>query len=227
MSYEICRGISINEKKNIITMSVASNNVYPHTFENVCYGNDNISFNKKIKLLLADVDGGNIQPYISATKFMYAFYKMKAELNINTNLYYVLNYEASATVYCLEGNRPHWNFKESFITQNDIDSGEYEVYSESNKWYKSKAEIEELKQKYEQIMDNAVELFLKYYNEKVPKQNYVLIKNNYCIKPIKNGRYRYGYSKEQIKSYNKTDWMYDYKKAYILSQIYNATMELI
>ena len=144
MSYEICRSISINEKKNIIMVSVASNNVYPHTFENVCYGNDNISFNKKIKLLLADVDGGNIQPYISATKFMYAFYKMKAELNINTNLYYVLNYETLATVYCLEGNRPHWNFKESFITQNDIDSGEYEVCSESNKWYKSKQKSKNL-----------------------------------------------------------------------------------
>lgn len=227
MSYEICRSISINEKKNVITVSVASNNVYPHTFENVCYGNNEIPFNKKIKWLLADVDGGCVQPYTSVTKFMYAFYKIKEELNNDINLYDAVNYESLATIYCLEGNKPHWNFKDSFITQSDVDSDEYVVYSESSKWYKSKIEIEELKQKCEQIMDNAVKLFLKHYNEKTPKQNYVLIKNNYCIKPTKNGRYYFGYNKDIIKNYNKTDWMYDYKKAYILSKIYGATIEVI
>ena len=227
MSYEICRNISINESKNVIKMSVASNNVYPHTFENVEYGNDNIPFRNKIKVLLADVDGGNIQPYNSVIKFMYAFYRMKAELNCDTNLYYVLNYSYNATIYHLEGSRPHWKFKEAVVTQDEIDSGAYEKYSESGEWYHNKAEIEELKRASEITMNKAVDLFLKYYNEKMPKQNYVLIRGGSCIKPTKSGRYYYGYSKDTIKMYDKTDWMYDYKKAYILAQQYGAEIEVI
>lgn len=226
MSYEICRNISLNEKKNIIKVCVACNNVYPHTFETVSYGNDSMSFKHKLKLLLSDVDGGNIQPYSSVTRFMYAFYKMKEKLNLDSydsNLYYVMNYKYNATLYHFNDTKPHWNFKDSVITQEDIDSGAYEKCSDVYEWYVNKAEIEERRQTSEIIMDKAVEYFMKYYNENTSTDDkFVIMRGSVCIKPTKNGRYYTGYSKDFIDTYNKTDWMYDYKKAYVLSKLYDA-----
>ena len=70
MSYDIAKTITINEKKNKITLSVASNNVYPHTYYTVEYGNG-LLFEDKLACLMQSILNGNIHLSLSSNETLF------------------------------------------------------------------------------------------------------------------------------------------------------------
>lgn len=73
MSYEIARSISIS--KTHISMCVASNNVYPKTFQTIKLERSKYT----LAMLLKDLDDGNVQPTDSANGYKW-WYIMKCAL---------------------------------------------------------------------------------------------------------------------------------------------------
>lgn len=70
MSYDIAKKITINEKKNKITLSIASNNVYPHTYYTVEYGSG-LLFEDKLACLMQSILNGNIHLGLSSNEMLF------------------------------------------------------------------------------------------------------------------------------------------------------------
>lgn len=92
MSYELCKRITLNEKKNKITLTTASNNVYPKDYstftycdsEQECY--KNVSFEEKLISLMKNFLGRNIQISTindNTIKFIHATMKMDEYIEEN------------------------------------------------------------------------------------------------------------------------------------------------
>lgn len=69
MSYEIAKSISVNRKRNKITICAANSSLRPLWFETVEYcKNKDVPMEDKIKMLWKDMLNGNIKPYKSCKK---------------------------------------------------------------------------------------------------------------------------------------------------------------
>ena len=62
MSYEMCNRISIKKKANQMFLSVAANNVWPHTYTRCEYASkSNYTLDEKLMFLMESMLEGNIQ----------------------------------------------------------------------------------------------------------------------------------------------------------------------
>lgn len=228
MSYHILRKIKIDEKRNSIAVTVASNNVTPRTFYTTEYGAGK-SFKEKIICLLANIDGGEIKPNTSLYKLNYAFQRAKRELGIES--FWSIRNPKKIFYYAANGGEPHWAYKtaEYAITDEQIASGEYVVVDESRKRYRKLSEIAEQEAEIAPISEKFYALFMEYYKEKVIKGLFaVRIKTDEYeryIKPRANcDGYYYGVWLEQIKNYPSVQkkWAFTFERAYLYSIVYNG-----
>lgn len=225
MSYEIAKSIGIFEKQNKITMTFASNNVYPHDWYNGEIYTQYPNFMDKLLLLLVDVGGGNIHPIRSLYHFNYAFDKAKEETGIQIYSAYH-NSDNCVTYYDLENGHPHWKYKgEEFgITAEQIASNEFKLVNEYKRWYQKISELEAEQKKGKEQCILFCNAFLKYFKQKVSGK-YCLFKDGYAIRPISERRYQYGYSLDAIReraSLQKKGWAMDYRKACVLAKAFDA-----
>lgn len=228
MSYNILRNIKIDEKRNSITVTVASNNLIPHSFYTTEYGAGK-SFKDKIICLLEDIDGGEIAPNTSLYKLNYAFQRAKHELGIES--FWSLRNPKKIFYYAANGGTPYFAYttEEYAITDEQIASGEYVVVDESRKRYRKLSEIEEQEAEITSISEKFYALFMQYYREKAIKGLFaVRIKTDEYeryIKPRANcNGYYYGYRLDQIKNYPSVQkkWAFPFERAYLYSLVYNA-----
>ncbi|MBO7695851.1 MAG: hypothetical protein J6T10_24735 [Methanobrevibacter sp.] len=92
MSYELLKRLSLNEKKNKITLSTDSNNVYPKDYRawEFCNSNKeqykNYTFDDKLKALMSCILSGDLQVCAlndSTTKILYADNRMQKYMKLH------------------------------------------------------------------------------------------------------------------------------------------------
>lgn len=88
MSYEVVKRITLNEKKNKITITSDSNNVYPKTFRawELKRNNEDASFETKLRWVMEGILSGDLQFRAlndNTCRFIVADYKMRDYLKAN------------------------------------------------------------------------------------------------------------------------------------------------
>ena len=68
MSHFKCKSISMNEKKNEITLTVADSSLRPLSFKEIALRADGSTYEEKCKELFEQLYSGNVQPYQSANR---------------------------------------------------------------------------------------------------------------------------------------------------------------
>lgn len=233
MSYYLCKRIILNEKKNIIKVCVASNNVYPKTYR-VCELCDekNYTFDEKLLHLFYDLQSGNIQ--ISSIndnteKFEYAMCKVKEYLIENNIDSYNDLYKEKNRIY--EDLIYNWANIERVADENlDKSEKEYQIHKKYQIWVESqnkedvkKMENKLYKQALYEVYGKSFEVFKKALNEK-NDEDYKLMYNGSPI--VKLGKYDRGYSKFFIGSSQILKM--NYKKAYIVKDNFkNMKLDMI
>lgn len=203
MSYEMCNRITMKKKTNQLFLSVASNNVWPHTYTKCEYGGKtNYTLDEKLMFLMKSMLEGNIQitqnnkntiPYKYALLKIYEYYR---ENKIN-------HYEDKFEKTCkLLDDR----IKE--YTKTD-DYKKYIEFCEKNRYLVNKIECEIVKETYKKEF----EIFKNSINEKIEGKFYIT--NNYGEIIQFYSRTKCGFRYRKYDHVNKYCIIDDYKLAYI------------
>ena len=215
MSYDKCKRIILDEKKNKIKMTIASNNLYPityHTYDN-CYEQYE-NFDDKLLVMFWDLQGCMLQISTineNTENFEYALKKVSEyckENNINTYDYWDLQGELATMK----------RFRLAGLYYNKYNKENYKVYDEWTKTqdrdYVKKLENKAFVQALREIYGKLFEIFKKALYEQI-KGEYILIYAN-CYNVCKLGKYDRYYSKFSYGGY--TPVKMSYKKAYIFTK---------
>lgn len=228
MSYELCKRIVLNEKKNKIKITCASNNVRPITYSTcgLCEGEryKNYTFKDKLLCLFTSMQDGNIQISTineNTEKFEYAMVKVSEYLKENNINSYTDLYEKRGLV--AEQKRfAYANLKMS--TKEDYwerSRENCEIYSAWRKSQdKNEVEIVENRIYLQSLWDvyaDSFKVFLNALNENFEGDYKVIAYGCYNISKL--GKYDRGYSRFYYGGYNPLKM--SYKKAYILLHCMN------
>ena len=225
MSYELCKNISLNEKKNEIKVTIASNNVYPKTYTTceLCKSEykrfKNYTFQDKLIGLFSDLMDGNIQISTindNTSNFEYALCKVYEYLKENNINSYTDLYEKRGELT----TQKQFTYANLELSTNEdkwqANSENWKKYSE---WRKTQniEEIEEIENRFSleslwEIYGKAFNIFKNALNEKIDGEYTILTYGAYYI--TKLGRYDRGYSRCYY-GYGSPLKM-SYKKAYIV-----------
>lgn len=222
MSYECCKRITLNKNKNVIKVCIASNNVFPKTYETceLCKGND-YNFEDKLIILFADMQSGNIQISTindNTEKFEYAMCKVREWLRENNLDSYEDLYEKRGKVA-----RSKKMKIANIIESTNIDKWEKERedYKKISEW-EEKQDKEYIKKLNKKIyLESLYEVYgeaFKIWKKAVEKN----ISGDYILKVYGNsvitklGKYNRGYEKFYYSSIKNYALKMNYKKAYII-----------
>lgn len=219
MGVEFCKRISMNEKKNVITICIASSNIKPMDYITCTYcKGDNFSFEDKLIRLFYDFLTGNIHfssVNDSTENFVYAMLKVREYLKENNIDSYEDLYRKRIMVY---SNNLYKTV--GVYNCNDSDEENYHKYIE---WVKTQD-----KDYVDELEDNLYQQSIKeVYNEpfKVFKKAlYENIEGVYNLKygsspVIKVGKYnRWGYDRFYCDFWRDKGLAFSYKKAYIVQK---------
>lgn len=227
MSYDMCKRITLNEKKNIIKVCVASNNVTPKYYETceVCNSEKpwfkDFTFEDKLLTLFKSLQDGSIQVTTmndNTVHFEYALCKVREWLRENNLRSYDDLYEKNIDVNA-EKRLNYSKIERS--TLEDENERRIEDWKRYRTWASNydKEEIKILEEKLEletlwEVYGKVFEIFKKALYEKIEGEYKVLFDDVYFV--TKLGRYDRGYDRFSYanKAYDKFEKM-DYKKAYV------------
>lgn len=215
MSYELCKRIVLNEKKNEINLTIASNNLRPITYHtcNNCY-EEYENFDDKLLVMFWDLESCSLQVSTineNTENFEYALKKVSEyckENDINTSDYWSIASEL----------RERKQFRFAGLYYNEYNKDNYNTYTEwrktQDKDYVKKLENKAFIQALREIYGKLFEIFKKALYERIEGE-YILIYNN-CYNVCKLGKYDRYYSKFSYGGY--TPVKMSYKKAYIFTK---------
>lgn len=219
MGVEFCKRISMNEKKNVITICIASSNIKPMDYITCTYcKGDNFSFEDKLIRLFYDFLTGNIHfssVNDSTENFVYAMLKVREYLKENNidsyeDLYRKRIMVSSNNLYKTVG----------VYNCNDSDEENYHKYIE---WVKTqdKDYVDELEdtlyqQSIKEVYNEPFKIFKKALYENIEG----VYNLKYGSSPIiKIGKYnRWGYDRFYCDFWRDKGLAFSYKKAYIVQK---------
>lgn len=220
MGVEYCKRISINEKKNVIKVCIASSNIQPMDYITCTYcKGDNFSFEDKLIRLFYDFLTGNIHfssVNDSTENFVYAMLKVREYLKENNIDSFEDLYRKRIKVYS--------NNLYKTVGVYDCNNSDEENYNKYIEWVKTqdKDYVDELEdnlyqQSIREVYNEPFKVFKKALYENV-EGIYNLKYGNTPI--IKIGRYNRGrYDKFYCDFWNvKKGLVFSYKKAYIVQK---------
>ena len=233
MSYECCKRITLDKKKNKIKVCVASNNVIPKTYTTCeIFNNRDYSFEDKLLFLFVELQSGNIQISTindNTKDFEYAMWKVREYLKENNidsydDLYTKKNKLIKDRRYKLA------NIQRSNL-ENENDR-EYADYCSYKKWadsqdekYVRQVEDEIVKEVKYEVYGKCFEIFKNALYEEFDGNYKIVFNGDYVLTRL--GRYNRGYDRFSYTSYGRFLEL-DYKRAYIVKKDFsNRDLEIV
>lgn len=228
MSVELCKRISMNEKKNSIKVCSASSNIQPMYYVTYDYYNnkENVSFEEKLFGLFYDLFLGNIcfsSINDSTENFAYAMVKVREYLKEN-NINGDDLYKETRKIY------KNGLYEKAGL---DVCSDDDEIYNKYVEWVKTQDKnyingLEDMlfRQTTKKVYGELFEVFKKALYEKV-EGVYNLKYGNFFI--VKLGKYsRWGYERFSYSNFGMEGLAFSYKKGYIVQKNFvGKDLELI
>lgn len=230
MSFELCKRITLNPKKNIIKVCIASNNVFPKTYTTceLCNSNSdrykNYTFEDKLLCLYEDMQSGNIQISTindNTEKFEYAMCKVREYHKQNNIDSFNDLYEQRGKVY----REKIFGFAKIERSQDeDLWKAESEDYKKYYEWQKTQDKdfVKDMENKFsleavKEIYGESFKVWKQALEEEIKGEYKVLFDNYYVV--TKLGKYDRGYGKffYANKEYSGFEKM-SFKKAYIFTK---------